>query len=263
MSCLEDEWIMARKQKPDPRKTAAKMLKLLRDRADRKKADSYQRYFKEPVTFWGIDAPAMRGIGRDLFKDIGDVWTIRDAVSFCKAMIRDPHMEARGAGYQMVARFVNEAPPSLLPTIKGWLARSCGNWALVDNLAPSVLAPLLDRHRALIPEVVGWTASSILWVRRGATVAFVPLARKGKHLATAYRIASRLFGDQEDLMHKAVGWLLREAGKTDMERLERYLIENGPKVPRTTVRYAIERFPKARRKQLLEATRAPKAAPSG
>lgn len=56
-------------------------------------------------------------------------------------------------------------------------------------------------------------------------------------------------------MHKAVGWLLREAGKTDMERLKRFLLKNGPEIPRTTVRYAIERFPKNQRKQLLEETR--------
>ncbi len=59
-------------------------------------------------------------------------------------------------------------------------------------------------------------------------------------------------------MHKAVGWLLREAGKTDMARLEKYLLSKGPKIPRTTVRYAIERFPKEERKRLLNATRAGK-----
>ena len=171
-------------------------------------------------------------------------------------MLRDPRLEARGIGFQMVARYVHEAPPDLLATVKRWLERSCGNWALVDSLAPSVLGPLVDRHRELIAEVVGWTASPNLWVRRGAAVAFVPLARRGKHLTIAYRIASRLFGDGEDLMHKAVGWLLREAGKTDMERLERFLLKNGPRIPRTTVRYAIERFPKSQRKRILEATRA-------
>lgn len=56
-------------------------------------------------------------------------------------------------------------------------------------------------------------------------------------------------------MHKAVGWLLREAGKADRKRLERFLLDNGPDIPRTTVRYAIERFGKADRKRLLEATR--------
>ena len=79
--------------------------------------------------------------------------------------------------------------------------------------------------------------------------------QRGSHLDTAYDVATRLFDDQEDLMHKAVGWMLREAGKKDMSRLERFLRDEGPRMPRTTVRYAIERFPAEKRKALLEATR--------
>ncbi len=247
---------VAKSKKPNPRQTAATILKFMRSRADDKKAASFQRFFKEPIAVFGVDTNVMRDLQRDLYEDVADVWTIRDAVSFCEAIIKDPHLEARGTGFQLVARFVDQASPDLLPAIKKWLEHSCGNWGLVDNLAPSVLAPFLERHRGLIPEVVGWTESPNQWVRRGATVAFVPMARKGKQLAAAYRIASRLFGDQEDLMHKAVGWLLREAGKTDMDRLERFLLKHGPKIPRTTVRYAIERFPEDQRKRLLETTRA-------
>ena len=199
--------------KPAPAALAAETLKLLRSKANAKRAASYQRYFKEPVDYLGLDNPAAQQIKADVYARVKDHWTIRDAVRFC-------------------------------------------NWGLVDNLAPSVLAPLIDLHPELVPEVVSWTDSPNQWVRRGATVAFVPLVRrKKKHLGTAYRIASRLFDDEEDLMHKAVGWLLREAGKVDSDRLRTYLLKHGPKIPRTSVRYAIERFPKEERKKLLEATR--------
>jgi 3-methyladenine DNA glycosylase AlkD len=59
----------------------------------------------------------------------------------------------------------------------------------------------------------------------------------------------------DDLIHKATGWLLREAGKTDMPRLEKFLLENGVAIPRTTLRYAIERFPEDKRKRLLTKTK--------
>lgn len=94
-----------------------------------------------------------------------------------------------------------------------------------------------------------------MWVRRGSAVAFVPHARKGRLLDGAYAVAELLLGDDEDLIHKAVGWLLREAGKTDAGRLTRFLLEHGPSIPRTAVRYAIERFPEKERKRLLAATR--------
>ena len=72
-----------------------------------------------------------------------------------------------------------------------------------------------------------------------------PARAARRTLDLVYDIAQRLHADREDLIQKAVGWALREAGKTDMPRLERYLRANGAAIPRTTLRYAIERFPAA------------------
>lgn len=239
-----------------PRKAAEQTLKRLRAKTNKTRAASYQRYFKEPVDYFGVDNQSARQIREELLTEVEASWTIDDAVRFCNAMLKDPHMESRGTGYQVVAHFVATAPPELLDNIKRWLERSCGNWGLVDNLAPSVLAPFLELHPKLIPKVVAWTESPNQWLRRGAAVAFVPLvAKKKTYLASAYRIAANLFKDDEDLIHKAVGWLLREAGKQDPERLKKLLLKSGPNIPRTTVRYAIERFPKDERRRLLEATR--------
>jgi 3-methyladenine DNA glycosylase AlkD len=86
-------------------------------------------------------------------------------------------------------------------------------------------------------------------------VALIPLARKGQALDLLYANAKRLHTDPEDLIQKAVGWALREAGKADSARLERYLRANGTSIPRTTLRYAIERFPAAKRRDILNATK--------
>ncbi len=244
--------------KLSPKRAAEETLALFRENTDEKRAASYQRFFKEPVDWFGVENKLVQQIQRDLLKRTRGSWSIRDAVNFCKAMVKDPHMEARGTGFQLVAGFVPEAPPELLADIKKWLERSCGNWGLVDNLAPSVLGPLIERYPELIPEVRTWTGSSNLWLRRGAVVAFVPLVKHKRFLKEAYGIATSLLSDDEDLMHKAVGWLLREAGKSDMKRLERYLLSKGPKIPRTTVRYAIEKFPKDDCKRLLMETKAKK-----
>jgi 3-methyladenine DNA glycosylase AlkD len=83
----------------------------------------------------------------------------------------------------------------------------------------------------------------------------IPLLRKGLALDLGYDIARTLHAGKEDLIQKAVGWALREAGKTDAHRLEQYLVANGSSISRTTVRYAIERFPEAKRRRLLEVTK--------
>ncbi len=74
------------------------------------------------------------------------------------------------------------------------------------------------------------------------------------------QIAESLFGDHEDLIHKATGWLMREAGKNDAPRLESFLLAHGPRIPRTTLRYAIERFPEAKRRMILDRTKNNQAA---
>ncbi len=243
-------------RRPAPSRVAKEALAWLRAGADADKAASYQRYFKEPVDYYGAENKQLKQYLQELITRVRETWTLADAVAFCRTMVKDKHMEPRGVGYQVVAHFVPSAGPELLPDIRGWLEKTCGNWGLVDNLAPSVLGPLLDRYPDLIPEVVEWTASPNLWLRRGAVVAFVPLVRrKKKYQAVAYRLARRLLDDEEDLMHKAVGWLLREAGKEDPARLEKFLLRHGTRIPRTTVRYAIEKFSKEDRKRLLAATR--------
>jgi 3-methyladenine DNA glycosylase AlkD len=111
------------------------------------------------------------------------------------------------------------------------------------------------KHPELDTQLRAWARHRNMWVRRASIVGLIPRARRGDSLDLVYDIARQLHADQEDLIQKAVGWALREAGKTDMPRLERHLRANGPSIPRTTVRYAIERFPPARRAALLKETR--------
>jgi 3-methyladenine DNA glycosylase AlkD len=118
-----------------------------------------------------------------------------------------------------------------------------------------VLSPLLEQHPEFEATLREWSRARGLWVRRAALVTLVPFARRGQLLGTAYDLARERFEDPEDLIHKAVGWLLREAGKTDAARLRDYLRQHGSAIPRTTVRYAIERFPEGERRRLLEETR--------
>jgi 3-methyladenine DNA glycosylase AlkD len=99
-----------------------------------------------------------------------------------------------------------------------------------------------------------WSRDRNMWVRRASAVSLIPSLRRGAALDAGYAIAARLHPDREDLIQKAVGWMLREAGKTDMPRLERYLVANGAHIPRTTLRYAIERFAEAKRREILVVT---------
>jgi len=216
------------------------------------------RFFKpeERVYTWGLATPRWRSIERDVYALVRGRWGYAEALRYAEHLSRHAALETRMLGFELLGRCRREFPPGLLRVVKSWLTQGrCDNWALTDGLCLAVLAPLLERHPALVARLVPWTRSRSLWMRRAAAVALVPLARRGRQLSAAYRVASALRSDREDLVQKAAGWLLREAGKTDMRRLERYLRRNGADIARTTLRYAIERFPPTRRREILLRTR--------
>lgn len=238
-----------------PRNAAAEALAYFNANADQERAAKLQRYFKDPVNYFGVEWGPFKEWKAEFIGRLKAQWGIEEAVEFCEVMLEDSHMESRGIGYQVVGAFVEDAGPDLLARVHEWLEGYCGNWGLVDNLAPSVLSPLLRKYPDLVSNVKNWTSSPNQWVRRGAAVGFVELVGEDKFRKAAYEVTTGLLDDKEDLTHKAVGWLLREAGKVDRDELERYLLEQGPRLPRTTLRYAIEKFPKEDRKRLMEATK--------
>ena len=217
-----------------------------------------RRYFRGPVdlAFYNVGTTEMRSLARSIHADHAADWTIDDVMAFAERLMPDRHLEAKGVGIEVVARYRRHFAPRLLPAWKRWLARNwSANWATTDAICGALIGPLLVAHPRLAATMRGWARDKNMWVRRASAVALIPLARRNAALDVAYAVARRLHGDREDLIQKAVGWMLREAGKGDQARLERYLRASGPSIPRTTVRYAIERFPPGRRAALLRETR--------
>jgi len=250
---------MARSTVPNPRQLAADARKQLRSAAVHWPPRRATAFFKpdEEVHTIGLSASKLREMERRLYGAVRATWSYADAVQFADALLRERYIEARSLGLTLLSRFSRDFEADLFVKAQGWLAAQlCDNWALTDLLGTKVLAPLLQRFPALADRLKTWTGSRNLWLRRSALVALVPLARQGQQLALAYSIVTKLQADRSDLIQKAAGWLLRECGRTNPRRLATYLTAHGPRVPRTTLRYAIERFPKAQRDELMERTRA-------
>jgi 3-methyladenine DNA glycosylase AlkD len=125
------------------------------------------------------------------------------------------------------------------------------NWDLVDISAPRIVgAYLLTKNRKPLYQLA---KSKSLWERRIAVLATFYFIQSNQ-FADTLKIAGMLLQDKEDLIHKAVGWMLRETGKRDIEHLEWFLKEHCRIMPRTMLRYAIEKFTPSRRKIFLDGT---------
>lgn len=129
------------------------------------------------------------------------------------------------------------------------MRRFVNNWDLVDSSAHKIVGPqLMDRDRTLLRELA---ASDSLWDRRIAIMSTYHFIREGEFPDTL-DIAKRLIDDPEDLIQKAVGWMLREVGNRDRKTEEAFLRKHYRNMPRTMLRYAIEKFPERQRKAYLD-----------
>ncbi|HSQ35835.1 MAG TPA: DNA alkylation repair protein [Candidatus Binatia bacterium] len=240
-----------------PQAIARQTLARLRAQADPERARQVQRYFKETVRSYGIPSPAVRDLAKELYDSIKKDWQLGQAIELCSILFPKPELEAKAIAALILARYKKNFPPALCFQIKKWLAKDfLANWASVDIFCPEIVGTLLLTYPKLVKEIQTWPAHPNRWVKRASIVSFLKLAKKEGFPGIIYDQAIALFPVADDLIQKANGWVLRETGKGDMGRLERFLLAHGPAIPRTTLRYAIERFPENKRRELLARTKA-------
>jgi 3-methyladenine DNA glycosylase AlkD len=212
-------------------------------------ADHHLRFFKcgpgqygEGDAFLGIMVPALRKLSRELTPI---------SVDEAFALLQSKWHEARILALRILVRKYErgdeQAREEIYRRYFGSTSR-INNWDLVDVSAPAIVgAHLLDRGRAPLFTLA---RSSSLWERRIAIISTLSFIRHDQFEDTL-RIAEILLDDRHDLIHKATGWMLREVGKRDRQVLERFLRRHARHMPRTILRYAIERFPEGLRRQYM------------
>jgi 3-methyladenine DNA glycosylase AlkD len=192
--------------------------------------------------FLGITVPVTRRVAREF---------ARLAFADTLKLLKSPwHEERLLALLLLVARMRHADQDDEERIYRAYLAHTdyINNWDLVDVSARDIVGPYLEkRARDVLDQLA---ASNSVWERRIAVLATFHFIRRRDFVDTL-RLARKLLSDEHDLMHKAVGWMLREIGKRDRSVLEDFLHTHARSMPRTMLRYAIEHFPPARRRAYL------------
>jgi 3-methyladenine DNA glycosylase AlkD len=217
--------------------------------ANPKDAEFLQRFFKtgkgqygEGDRFLGIRVPQIRVLVRR-FRSLPFAHVL--------TLLRSPWHEQRLLALLLLVEQYRRGTEAEREAIyRAYLANTeyINNWDLVDSSAEHIVGPHLDPRKPRGFEQLA--RSDSLWERRIAMLATFHWIKQ-KEYGPALRVAAILLKDSHDLIHKAVGWMLREIGKRDPEVEEQFLREHLHHMPRTTLRYAIERFPEKRRRQYL------------
>lgn len=221
----------------------------LRDISNPEVAKSSLWFFKtgpgqygEGDVFIGIKVPVLRAAAKKA-KDLSlpELQTLLDS---------EIHEERLIALHILDAQYAKTADPKIVDFyLKN--AHRINNWDLVDSSASYILGTHLLTHDPKILYTL--VKSKNLWERRIAIISTAAFIRVGRFEHTL-ALAESLLTDKHDLMHKAVGWMLREVGKKDQTVLEKFLTAHASHMPRTALRYAIERFPEPLRKHYLKRT---------
>jgi 3-methyladenine DNA glycosylase AlkD len=233
----------------EKKQTRAQLERELKAAGDATRAVQVALYFKtgegeygEGDVFLGIPVPAMRRIALKY-----RALTLADLQKMLDSKIHDH----RAAALEILAAQYARGNKEQRKEIVDFYLRNTSrvnNWDLVDTSARPILGEHLKSHPRKILRTLATSES--LWERRIAIVSTMTLVWGGE-LDDAMQIAEMLLDDRHDLIHKAVGWVLREAGIEDRERLVAFLEKHYARMPRTALRYAIEHFPPGQRKKLL------------
>jgi len=218
--------------------------------ADEVRARSLAWFFKtgpgqygEGDQFLGITVPAQRKIARRFrHLPLGDL----------KKLLASPFHEHRFTALIILVGKYQAGDSRVRVEVFDFYLKNAGfinNWDLVDTSSPQIVGEhLLTRRRDVLYRLA---KSRSLWERRIAMVSTLAFIRQGD-LADVFALAELLLQDKHDLMHKAIGWMLREAGKRSIADLQGFLAEHYASLPRTTLRYAIERLPEEQRRRALQ-----------
>jgi len=217
--------------------------------ADFNKAAFLKRFFKtgkgqygEGDVFLGITVPKQRKIAKK-YLDL----SLQDLSSLIKSKVHEERLTALFVAVYKYKKF------QIKKEIYQWYiknAKQVNNWDLVDSSAPYIVGDFLkDKDRSILFKLA---KSKNLWEKRIAILSTFAFINQGEFKDT-FKIAEILLSDTHDLIHKAVGWMLREVGKRVSQKTEEvFLQKHYRKMPRTMLRYAIERFPEKLRQKYLK-----------
>ena len=233
---------------------AADIRKELQSMADPDKGAILQRFFKtgpgqygEGDIFIGVMVPQSRQVAKKFSQlPLGEIRTL---------LYSGIHEERLVALLILARRYSASSSREKEEIVKFYLdnIKQVNNWDLVDLSAPNILgAHLVDRDRRRL--LYRFAGSDNVWERRIAIVATHYFIRNGDFSDTL-KIAAMLLQDRHDLIHKAAGWMLREVGKRDAAAEEAFLEEHYSAMPRTMLRYAIERLPESKRRRYMKTDR--------
>ena len=220
--------------------------------ADPETKASEQRFFKDGTAAYGVKTATVNAIAKKYLQQVKAAHASKAEIfGLCEQLWASGYLEEA-----LVACVFSESQhaatePTDFLLFEGWVHRYVTNWAACDTLCNHTVGDLLMRFPDLAENLTTWAASDQRWVKRAAAVTLIVPARRGLFHPLAFRIADILLTDGDDMVQKGYGWMLKAVSEADQQAVFDYVMANKDDMPRTALRYAIEKMPAELKQQAM------------
>jgi len=250
----QDDQRQARsKGRVSPIAVAAQIRRALRDGGSSEHAAGMQWFFKEEIKSHGWYTADLRRAVRRCRKDILREHDVAFLVDVADQLFSGSVLEEKVAAVFLLENLEAQFGNREFKLFESWLDR-ISSWADHDGLVHYLIAPMVAAKPARAKAVFRWAKSKDRWHRRAACVALIRGAREKKFFREIVRLSNTLLADEDDMVQKGLGWLLRETAKFDPRHTAPYLMKIRGRAPRLVLRTACETLPVGARKRVLSRT---------
>jgi len=222
----------------------------LKRNADPKTQQNFQRFFKERVRYYGVKTGPVVKIAKKYWNEINSREKT-EIFLLCEELYKSGYCEEAFVVSTWAALLSKRFEPSDIRTLRHFIDSYITNWAACDGFCNHAVGDFIEQYPEYVDELKEWTQSENRWMRRAAAVSLIVPAKHGKFLDDILKIADLLLTDQDDMVQKGYGWMLKEASRQHQQEVFDYVMRNKKVMPRTALRYAIELMPKDLRAEAM------------
>jgi 3-methyladenine DNA glycosylase AlkD len=209
--------------------------------ADEKTRISGERFFKEDVKLYGLKSADVSRISKEHYKDIEDKSKLHIFV-LCDELWKSGYMEESFVACNWAYNMRKQYEPADFEVFEKWVKTYIGNWASCDTLCNHTIGTFVEMYPEYLSGLKKWAKSPNRWVKRASAVSLIVPARNGKFLNDIFVITDILLSDKDDMVQKGYGWMLKAASQAHQKDVFNYVMSKKATMPRTSLRYAIEKM---------------------
>lgn len=222
--------------------TLIEIRKALRDNIQEDTLNSKKRFFKEDVKLLGLSVAEVTKISKHFYQTLKDS-PKEDIFALCEELWKSGYSEEAYMACHFSYYISRKYEPADFVVFERWVNEYVTNWTTCDTLCNHTVGTIVEKYPEYIEELKKWAKSPNRWVKRAAAVSLIIPARRGLFLNDIFEIADILLTDTDDLVQKGYGWMLKAASEAHTEAVLNFVIARKAVMPRTALRYAIEKMP--------------------